>query len=208
MGITNMIQSISIPLAKATLSPGLLLLHATHLFLLILTLLFLVLPAISGPGTNIWWMTITLPTPSSTTGSVWNLGGLGACKVGDICDATTAAGENVPVMAGQVKSTLMYHLAGMSFPLTLPLMAGMEGWMRGMLKLITVVAGISTLMALVEYGPGPGPSAICAGWTATYLLVAVPVLVSTPMIVDLVVRSKILKDENIDSVVIGGVFWL
>ena len=74
----------------------------------------------------------------------------------------------------------------------------------------SLVGGLFLLMALVEYGLiyKPGPRPICAGWTATYLLIAAPIVVGTGMIVDLIVRSGMLKNEAIKSVSTGVVFWL
>lgn len=65
-------------------------------------------------------------------------------------------------------------------------------------------------MALVEYGLiyKPGPRPICAGWTATYIFIAAPVVVSTAMIVDLIVKSQMLKNESIENVSTRPVFWL
>jgi hypothetical protein len=40
--------------------------YATYLFNLTLVLLFLILPAITGPGSKIWWMTISYSTPGAS----------------------------------------------------------------------------------------------------------------------------------------------
>lgn len=108
MGLKDKIPVVTLPIPTA--SPALL--HATHFLFLLLTLLFLILPSFSGPATGYWWVLITLPIPGSTLGSVWDLGGFGGCKVGEMCEGK--GGENVPIMAGQVMSTLMYHFAGTS----------------------------------------------------------------------------------------------
>ena len=207
MGLKDKIPVITLPIPSA--SPALL--HATHLLLLLLTILFLILPSFSGPSTGYWWISITLPIPGSTTGSVWNLGGFGGCKVGDTCGSR--GGENLPVMAGQVMSTLMYHFAGKS-PLPLsplfPLGISISFKYSQRSGLTVIVGGMFLVMALAEYGLiyKPGPRPICAGWTATYLLIAAPVVVSTTMIVDLIVRSKMLKNDSIGSIKTGIVFWL
>lgn len=87
-------------------------LHATHIFLFALTALFLLLPAITGPATKFWWLTITFPVPASSgVGSAWHLGGLGVCKVGEACVKNA---QNVPDVTGQVESVLYYHFAGQS----------------------------------------------------------------------------------------------
>jgi hypothetical protein len=93
--------------------------NAFYLFNLILTLLFLLLPAITGPSTKIWWLTISYSTPGASgkdAGSEWNMGGLGVCKVGGAC---TTGSEMAPAVSGQIKSVLMYHFAGMSVILNL-----------------------------------------------------------------------------------------
>jgi len=91
-------------------------LHAIHAFSLVLTLLFLVLPGITGPATKLWWMTVTYPVPGATgdalgVGSGWKLGALGVCKVGEECLRGTKA-EFAPAIFGSIKSALIYHLAG------------------------------------------------------------------------------------------------
>jgi hypothetical protein len=94
--------------------PGLWKLNAIYLFNLTLILLFLILPAITGPATKIWWMTISYSTPGAkgdAGGSNWKMGGLGVCKVGDVCTGTGSG--MAPAVSGQIKSVLMYHFAGM-----------------------------------------------------------------------------------------------
>ena len=54
------------------------LLLVAHTILALLVLLLLVLGAVSGPSTRYWWMTVEY----SGKGEAWNLGGLGACQVG------------------------------------------------------------------------------------------------------------------------------
>lgn len=88
-------------------------LHVTHILLFALTILFLLLPAITGPATKFWWLTISFTVPGANgegVGSGWHLGGLGVCKVGEEC---TKNPQNVPNIAGKVKSVLIYHFAGM-----------------------------------------------------------------------------------------------
>ena len=107
MGITG---KISLP------SPSWWKLNAIYLFNLALILLFLILPAITGPATKLWWMTITYFTPGAkgeAGGSRWRMGGLGVCKSGEEC--TGAGGALAPAIFEQIKSVLMYHFAGMSF---------------------------------------------------------------------------------------------
>jgi hypothetical protein len=97
-------------------------LNAIYLFNLTLILLFLILPAITGPTTKLWWMTITYSTPGAkgeAGGSSWKMGGLGVCKSGEEC--TGAGNELAPAISGQIKSVLMYHFAGKSSP---PLVLG------------------------------------------------------------------------------------
>ena len=108
MGISS---KISLP------SPGWWKLNAIYLFNLTLILLFLILPAITGPATKLWWMTITYSTPGvkgEAGGSSWRMGGLGLCKSGEEC--TGAGSSMAPAISGQIKSVLMYHFAGMSLP--------------------------------------------------------------------------------------------
>jgi hypothetical protein len=114
MGIAS---KISLP------SPSWWKLNAIYLFNLTLILLFLILPAITGPATKLWWMTITYSTPGAkgeSAGSSWRMGGLGVCKSGEEC--TGAGSSMAPAISGQIKSVLMYHFAGMSSPF--PLMLG------------------------------------------------------------------------------------
>jgi hypothetical protein len=107
MGIAS---KISLP------SPSWWKLNAIYLFNLTLILLFLILPAITGPATKLWWMTITYSTPGvkgEAGGSSWKMGGLGVCKSGEEC--TRAGSSMAPAISGQIKSVLMYHFAGMPF---------------------------------------------------------------------------------------------
>ena len=62
--------------------------NGIYLFNLTLVLLFLILPAITGPGSKIWWMTISYATPGASgpeAESEWRMGGLGVCKSGEEC---------------------------------------------------------------------------------------------------------------------------
>jgi hypothetical protein len=97
-------------------------LNAIYLFNLTLILLFLILTAITGPATKLWWMTITYSTPGAkgeAGGSSWKMGGWGVCKSGEEC---TGAGSRIaPAISEQIKSVLMYHFAGMSSPFSLML---------------------------------------------------------------------------------------
>ena len=89
--------------------------NGIYLFNLTLVLLFLILPAITGPGSKIWWMTISYSTPGASgpgAGSEWKMGGLGVCKSGEECIGAGSA--LAPAVSGQIKSALMYHFAGMS----------------------------------------------------------------------------------------------
>jgi len=89
--------------------------NAIYLFNLILILLFLILPAITGPATKLWWLTITYATPGAkgeAGGSSWHMGGLGVCKVGEEC---LKGGSGVaPAVSGRIQSVLIYHFAGQS----------------------------------------------------------------------------------------------
>lgn len=90
--------------------------NGIYLFNLTLVLLFLILPAITGPGSKIWWMTISYSAPGASgagAGSEWEMGGLGVCKSGEECIGAGSA--MAPAVSGQIKSALMYHFAGMSF---------------------------------------------------------------------------------------------
>jgi hypothetical protein len=92
-------------------------LNIIYLFNLTLILLFLILPAITGPATKIWWLTISYSTPGAkgeAAGSNWRMGGLGVCKVGEECIG--AGSSMAPAISGQIKSVLMYHFAGVSPP--------------------------------------------------------------------------------------------
>jgi hypothetical protein len=91
-------------------------LHAIHAFSLVLTLLFLILPGITGPATKLWWITVTYPVPGAAgdtpgVGSGWKMGGLGVCKIGEECSRGTKA-EFAPAVSGSIKSALIFHLAG------------------------------------------------------------------------------------------------
>lgn len=86
-------------------------LHLAHILQATLTILFLLLPAVSGPSTTYWWLTITYPIPAASQGSEWHFGGLGVCKVGETCIDDP---QNVPVTYGPVKAALTYHFAGTS----------------------------------------------------------------------------------------------
>ena len=89
--------------------------NGIYLFNLTLVLLLLILPAITGPGSKIWWMTISYSVPGASgpgAGSEWKMGGLGVCKSGEECIGTGSA--MAPAVSGQIKSALMYHFAGMS----------------------------------------------------------------------------------------------
>lgn len=66
------------------------------------------------------------------------------------------------------------------------------------------------VVALTEHGliRWPGSRPVCAGWTTLYLLFAAPLLVITAMMVDLIVRAKLIGDEGIDIVKTEPCFWL
>ena len=62
-------------------------LHLVHVFLILLTVLFLILGGVSGPETGYWWIQVTyadgVGMGGSSTGGSWSLGGLGACVAGE-----------------------------------------------------------------------------------------------------------------------------
>ncbi|WWC64406.1 uncharacterized protein I303_107016 [Kwoniella dejecticola CBS 10117] len=92
-------------------------------FLAVLTILFLLLPGVSGPQTGFYWLRVeyrnrdqnntsvggTKSDPSGfrDTGDVWDLGGLGVCKVGEECQAVTSP----PAYFKPIQQVLQLHLA-------------------------------------------------------------------------------------------------
>lgn len=56
------------------------LLHVFHISLTILVVVFLAMSAVSGPSIKYWWIEVEYQN-----GEIWNLGGLGACQVGQKC---------------------------------------------------------------------------------------------------------------------------
>lgn len=67
-------------------------LHFLHASLALIVVVLLILSAVSGPSTKYWWMTVEYSNvgnlvnrgnPTVGTSTTWNLGGLGACQVGE-----------------------------------------------------------------------------------------------------------------------------
>ncbi|WRT70366.1 uncharacterized protein IL334_007364 [Kwoniella shivajii] len=72
-------------------------------FLAALTMVFLILPGVSGPQTGYFWLRVKY----HSQGGSWDLGGLGVCKVGEKCQE----GQNPPPHYTSIKQNLQLHLA-------------------------------------------------------------------------------------------------
>nr|XP_019010157.1 uncharacterized protein I206_04625 [Kwoniella pini CBS 10737]OCF48938.1 hypothetical protein I206_04625 [Kwoniella pini CBS 10737] len=89
--------------------------------LAILTILFLLLPGISGPQTGFYWLDVkyknqnnitTFDNPSrgnsfGNAGEIWQLGGLGACKLGERCQSD----QEFPAFYKPIQQVLQLHFA-------------------------------------------------------------------------------------------------
>lgn len=193
-----MIPKLSIPTITLTKWH----LHAIHAFFLILTLLFLILPAVTGPSTDLWWLTISYNVPGASgdgAGGKWHLGGLGVCKLDEECVGGVNT-ENTPSISGSIKSALMFHFAGK--PLIL-------NNVKENTKLIRPVAALLFIIAVVEllliHRSG---MSIWRAWTTSFLPLFGSLLVISTMSVDLIIRSRLLADKGIEEVTTEAVFWL
>lgn len=73
-----------------------------------------------------------------------------------------------------------------------------------------IAVGTFTIITLIIFGliVRPGSRPICAAWTTLALLVAGPLVVTTAMMVDLIVRAQMSMDDKIGDVKTEPSFWL
>jgi hypothetical protein len=185
-----MIPKLSIPTITLTKWH----LHAIHAFFLTLTLLFLILPAVTGPSTKLWWLTVSYKIPGASGDGAsgrWHLGGLGVCKLDEECVGGVNT-ENTPSISGSVKSALMFHFA--SKPLCVYNVKEEES------KLIRPVAALLFIVAMTEllliHRSG---MSIWRAWTTSFLPLFGSLLAISTMSVDLIIRSRLLADKGIEE---------
>ncbi|RXK39420.1 hypothetical protein M231_03253 [Tremella mesenterica] len=81
--------------------------YLAYLVLILLTVLFEVLPGVTGPGSKFYWVKVKYAEGvQGGGGTQWELGGLGVCEVGGKC--YTSQG---PPHWGAVQGGLIFHLA-------------------------------------------------------------------------------------------------
>lgn len=72
----------------------------------LLIVVFLVLPALTGPMLNIWWVTLSIEVIGE-----WQFGAQGACPVGVACNG---ASSTSPTKFTSMRIVFIYHHIGMS----------------------------------------------------------------------------------------------